>query len=125
MIYGIGTDLVDPARIERSLERHGDRFARRILTDPEWEEFQQRSKPALFLAGRFAAKEALSKAMGTGLRHPVTLDSITIAHDELGKPYFEFHPELDKLLSEKGIVNHYLSISDEMNLVCAFVVLEK
>lgn len=125
MIYGIGTDLVDPVRIERSLERHGDRFARRILTDPEWEEFQNRSKQALFLAGRFAAKEALSKAMGTGLRHPVTLDFITIAHDELGKPYFEFHPELDKLLSEKGIVNHYLSISDEMNLVCAFVVLEK
>ncbi|MBX3629400.1 MAG: holo-ACP synthase [Nitrosomonas sp.] len=125
MIYGIGTDLVDPSRIERSLERHGNKFARRILTDPEWEEYQNSCKPALFLAGRFAAKEALSKAMGTGLRHPVNLDFITITHDSLGKPYFQFHPELDRLISEKGIVNHYLSISDEMNLACAFVVLEK
>ncbi len=125
MIYGIGADLVDPSRIARSLERYGNKFARRILTDPEWEEYQNSSKPALFLAGRFAAKEALSKAMGTGLRHPVNLDFITITHDALGKPYFQFHPELDRLISEKGIVNHYLSISDEMNLACAFVVLEK
>lgn len=125
MIYGIGTDLVDPSRIARSLERYGDKFARRILTDPEWKEYQNSSKPALFLAGRFAAKEALSKAMGTGLRHPVNLDFITITHDALGKPYFEFHPELDQLISEIGIVGHYLSISDERNIACAFVVLEK
>jgi len=125
MIYGIGTDLVDPSRIARSLERYGNKFARRILTDPEWDEYQNSSKPALFLAGRFAAKEALSKAVGTGLRHPVNLDFITITHDVLGKPYFQFHPELERLLCEKGIVNHYLSISDEMNLACAFVVLEK
>jgi holo-[acyl-carrier protein] synthase len=59
MIYGIGTDLVDPSRIARSLERYGNKFARRILTDPEWVEYQSSSKPALFLAGRFAAKEAL------------------------------------------------------------------
>ena len=125
MIYGIGTDLVDPSRIARSLQRYGDKFARRILTDPEWQEFQNSSKPALFLAGRFAAKEALSKAMGTGLRHPVNLDFITITHDALGKPYFEFHPELDQLICEIGIVGHYLSISDEQNITCAFVVLEK
>jgi len=125
MIYGIGTDLVDPSRIARSLERYGEKFARRILTDTEWKEYQNCSKPILFLAGRFAAKEALSKAMGTGLRHPVNLEFITITHDTLGKPYFEFHPELGQLISDKGIISHYLSISDEMNMACAFVVLEK
>ena len=78
-----------------------------------------------FLASRFAAKEALSKAMGTGLRHPVSLTYITISHDDLGKPFFQFHPELYQLISAKGIIQHHLSISDEMNMVCAFVVLEK
>lgn len=125
MIYGIGTDLVDTGRIAHSLEKYGEKFARRILTVGEWEQYQKSSKPVLFLAGRFAAKEALSKAIGTGLRHPVNLNNITISHDALGKPFFEFHPELEQLISEKGIVNHYLSISDEMNIACAFVVLEK
>ncbi len=125
MIYGIGTDLVDPSRIERSLSQYGDKFARRILTENEWQDYQKSSKPALFLASRFAAKEALSKAMGTGLRHPVNLNFITITHDSLGKPYFEFHPELKQLLTQKGIVGHYLSISDEMRMTCAFVVLEQ
>ncbi|SES84511.1 holo-[acyl-carrier protein] synthase [Nitrosomonas marina] len=125
MIYGIGTDLVDPARIARSIERYGDKFARRILTQPEWQEYQSSSKPVLFLAGRFAAKEAFSKAIGTGLRHPVNLDFITIAHDKLGRPYFEFHPVLNRYIYDQGIVGHFLSISDEMNAACAFVVLEK
>ena len=79
----------------------------------------------LFLASRFAAKEALSKALGTGLRHPVNLSYMSINHDPLGKPYFEFHPDLNRLMSDKGITQHHLSISDEINMVCAFVVLEK
>jgi holo-[acyl-carrier protein] synthase len=125
MIYGIGTDIVESSRIVQSLDRFGERFARRILTDSEWSEFHSSSKPILFLAGRFAAKEALSKAMGTGLRHPVNLTYISIAHDHLGKPFFEFHPELSQLISAQGITQHHLSISDEVNMVCAFVILEK
>ncbi|UJP05154.1 MAG: holo-ACP synthase [Nitrosomonas sp.] len=124
MIYGIGTDVVESSRIAQSLTRYGDKFARRILTDREWPEFDVSSKPVLYLAGRFAAKEALSKAMGTGLRHPVNLSYITVTHDDLGKPFFEFHPELDQLLSARGIKQHHLSISDERTIVCAFVVLE-
>ena len=81
--------------------------------------------PILFLASRFAAKEALSKAMGTGLRHPVNLTYITVAHDRLGKPFFEFHPELTQLINDQGIRQHHLSISDEINMACAFVILEK
>ena len=71
MIYGIGTDLVEPSRIASLLDRHGERFAKRILTDSEWSEFMSSGEQAMFLAKRFAAKEAFSKAMGTGLRHPV------------------------------------------------------
>lgn len=125
MIYGIGTDIVESARIVQSLDRHGERFARRILTDSEWQEYHSSSKPVLYLAGRFAAKEALSKAMGTGLRHPVNFTYITITHDDLGKPFFQFHPELDQFINAKGITQHHLSISDEINMVCAFVVLER
>ena len=125
MIYGIGTDIVESSRIVQLLDRFGERFARRILTETEWSQYHSSSKPILFLASRFAAKEALSKAMGTGLRHPVNLTYITVAHDRLGKPFFEFHPELTQLINDQGIRQHHLSISDEINMVCAFVILEK
>ncbi|MDP1558501.1 MAG: holo-ACP synthase [Nitrosomonas sp.] len=125
MIFGIGTDVVESSRIERSLEKYGNRFAKRILSNDEWSDYTSSSKPILFLASRFAAKEALSKAIGTGLRYPVSLNHIGITHDTLGKPYFVFHPELNELIKSKGIVNHHLSISDEINIVCAFVILEK
>ncbi|SFW13272.1 holo-ACP synthase [Nitrosovibrio sp. Nv17] len=124
MIYGIGTDLVEPARIARLLERYGERFARRLLADEEWPEYLRSSQPAMFLAKRFAAKEALSKAMGTGMRAPVSLNHIGIVHDSLGKPGFTFHPVLDSLVQSEGITRHHLSISDELNLACAFVILE-
>jgi len=125
MIYGIGTDLVEPSRIARSLDRYGKRFARRILTNGEWPEFMNSRKQAMFLAKRFAAKEAFSKAMGTGLRYPVSLSYIGVAHDHLGKPYYDFHPELDILIKNEGITSYHLSMSDEMNLACAFVILER
>jgi len=125
MIYGIGTDLVEPSRIEQLLDRYGNRFARRLLTKSEWPEFMDSGKQVMFLAKHFAAKEAFSKAMGTGLRHPVSLSHIGIIHDCLGKPYYDFHPELDILIRNEGITNYHLSMSDEMNLACAFVILEK
>lgn len=125
MIYGIGADVVEPTRIARSLEKYGDRFARRILTDDEWPEYTKSAKPVKFIANRFAAKEAFSKAMGTGLRHPVSLNYIGVTHDALGKPSFQFHPELEQMIKNEGIINFHLSISDETNMTCAFVVLEK
>ena len=125
MIYGIGTDIVESSRIAQSLERFGERFARRILTDSEFSEYYVSTKRVSFLASRFAAKEALSKAIGTGLRHPVNLNYIPITHDDLGKPFFQFHPDLDQLITNKGITRLHLSISDEINMVCAFVVLEQ
>jgi holo-[acyl-carrier protein] synthase len=125
MIYGIGTDLVEPSRIARLLEKYGERFAKRLLTNEEWPDYIKSAQPAMFLAKRFAAKEALSKAIGTGMRYPVSLTHIGIIHDDLGKPYFTFHPALSALFMNKGITRHHLSISDELNLACAFVILEK
>jgi holo-[acyl-carrier protein] synthase len=125
MIYGIGTDLVDPVRITRLLERYGERFTRRVLADSEWPEYIKHTKPAIFLAKRFAAKEAFSKATGTGLRAPIIFENIAIQHDIQGKPYFEFHQELADWIAQRGIINHHLSISDELTLASAFVVLEK
>ena len=76
-------------------------------------------------ANRFAAKEAFSKAMGTGFRYPVTLQCISVVPDRRGKPGFEFHPKLAALVSAEGIGGHFVTISDEKSLACACVVLER
>lgn len=125
MIYGVGTDIVSVARIAATLERYGDAFVDRILAPEEMEVFRSVLRPERFLAKRFAAKEALSKALGTGLRHPVSLHNMYIGHDPLGKPCFRFAPPLQHWLDKCGIAQHHLSISDEHQMACAFVVLEK
>ena len=124
MIYGIGIDVVEPRRIARLLEKYGERFARRVLTPAEWPAYSRTVKPALFLANRFAAKEAFSKAMGTGFRYPVTLQCISIVPNPAGKPDLVFHPNLESLVKSRGITGHHVTISDETNLACACVVLE-
>ena len=125
MIHGIGTDIVETGRIAELVARFGERFARRILTRIEWEEYESSPDRLRFLAKRFAAKEAFSKAAGTGLRHPVTLGRISVVKDALGKPGFAFQEELGAWLGSRGIVAHHLSLSDERSVACAFVVLER
>ncbi|MFA5371179.1 MAG: holo-ACP synthase [Sideroxydans sp.] len=124
MIFGIGTDIVSIARIEAAIERHGAAFAARILNLPEQAEYATQTHPARFLAKRFAAKEALAKATGHGLRHPVSLQRITVSHDDLGKPVFHFDAELSAHLQQLGVVRQHLSISDEQTHALAFVILE-
>ncbi len=124
MIYGIGTDIVEVARIEASIEQFGDDFAKRILADSELESYQESHIKARFLAKRFAAKEAFSKALGTGLRAPATFQNIAVSHDELGKPMLMLAAELQAFLQAKNITKTHISISDEKNLAAAFVVLE-
>lgn len=124
MIYGIGIDVVEPHRIARLIDKYGERFARRVLTAQEWPGYQKTARPVLFIANRFAAKEAFSKAMGTGFRYPVTLQCISVVQNRLGKPSLEFHPNLATLVQSEGIVGHHLTISDEKSLACACVVLE-
>lgn len=124
MIYGIGIDVVEPRRVARLMEKYGERFARRVLTTVEWPGYLKTVKPVLFLANRFAAKEAFSKAMGTGFRYPVTLQCISVVQNPAGKPSLAFHPNLERLVQSRGIVGHHLTISDETTLACACVVLE-
>lgn len=124
MIFGIGTDLVEVARIRRLLQRHPETAPRRILATDELADFQASPEPARFLAKRFAVKEALGKALGTGLRAPVLLTAISTVHDNMGKPMLSFSPPLQALLHDKGITACHLSISDEQHYTMAFVVLE-
>lgn len=125
MIYGIGTDIVSVARIEAAIARHGMAFPTRILTAQEFQEYTRQSRPAQFLGKRFAAKEAVAKAIGSGLRHPVGWQQITVSHDDAGKPFFLFSSELASYLQQKGVGHHHLSMSDEHEMAVAFVVLEK
>jgi holo-[acyl-carrier protein] synthase len=124
VIFGIGTDIVDYARIESMWSRYGLRFAGRVLSDRESSEYQASSNASRFLAKRFAAKEAFAKAVGSGLRDPVSLRRISITHDGLGKPMLQFDEVLRIHLAQLGISGHHLSISDERNMIVAFVVLE-
>lgn len=125
MIFGVGTDIVEAARIERLLQRYGERFAERVLTPLERARFDHSRRPAAYLALRFAAKEAFSKAVGTGFRAPVLLSRISVVQDTLGKPGFAFHPTLTALLAARGVTGHHLSLTDEAGLAFAVVVLER
>jgi holo-[acyl-carrier protein] synthase len=124
MIFGIGTDIVEVTRIEASITQFGDDFAKRILAESEMPSYLQSQIKPRFLAKRFAAKEAFSKALGTGLRAPATFQNIAVSHDDLGKPILLLAPELQRFLNSKNITKTHISISDEKNLAAAFVVLE-
>ncbi len=125
MIFGIGTDIVSYQRISDLKEKYGDRFAQRILSASELEEYATSNDRARYLMKHFAAKEAFAKAMGTGLRASVTLRRISIGHDERGKPLLAFDDVLSNYVARLGITRHHVSISDEKDVAVAFVVLEK
>jgi holo-[acyl-carrier protein] synthase len=124
VIYGIGTDLIAVHRIERVFNQYGRRFAERILAPQELIEFDKQKMKTRFLAKRFAAKEAFSKAMGTGIRKPVTWCYIAVGHDKRGKPVIDPHPDLQRRMAQLGIVASHVSITDEQDNAVAFVVLE-
>ena len=125
MIYGIGTDVVEVIRIKKSLDKFGDNLAKKILTEEEMKSYQLSSIKENFLAKRFAAKEAFSKALGTGLRGEVNLQAISVTHNHMGKPCLKFNQKVKEILTIKNITSQHLSISDEKNIAVAFVVLDK
>jgi holo-[acyl-carrier protein] synthase len=125
MIHGIGTDLLDAERIRHGLARFGEPYAERILAPAEHARYATSHDPARFLAKCFAAKEAFAKAAGTGLRAPVTLRNIAVLRDPQGKPFLQCAPELAAWLQARGVTAHHVSLSDEGDLVLAFVVLEQ
>lgn len=124
MIVGIGTDLVEIARIEQALARWGERFARKVLVPRELARFAAHRKPAAYLAKRFAAKEAFSKAMGTGIRTPVNWQNIGVVNQASGRPYLELAAPLAALVERRGIRVVHVSLTDERGMAAAFVVLE-
>lgn len=124
MIAGVGTDIVAVARLRALYERHGERALEKLLAPSEVADFAKTRDPGRFLAKRFAAKEALGKALGIGVVAPATLPNIAVGHDALGKPEFAFAPALAGFLNERNLIAH-LSISDEAEYALAFVVMEK
>ena len=125
MIFGIGTDIVRISRIQKSLDRYGERFARRILAGQELDDFQRTLHPARFLARRFAAKEAVVKAYGTGFTRGMTFQDIVVSHDAAGKPLLVLAGRALELQREMGIGEKFISISDEQEYAVAFVTLLK
>jgi holo-[acyl-carrier protein] synthase len=124
LIYGVGTDLVEIARVERVLARFGDRFAERILCATELARFHALGRSAAYLAKRFAAKEAFGKALGSGVRAPADWHGVWVSNHELGQPRLEFSATLAARLAAQGIHRAHLSISDERRLASATVILE-
>lgn len=124
MIYGVGTDLIEIARVARVLQRFGERFARRILCEPEFKRFRAHRNPAAYLAKRFAAKEAFTKALGTGIHAPANWHGMWVINLRSGKPELEFSIELKKFLENRQIRRTHLSLTDEREIACATVILE-
>lgn len=125
MIHGIGNDIVEIRRLTEALQRHGRRFAQRILTETELLGFDQSAMPAAYLAKRFAAKEAAVKALGTGFRHGISLRHIEITRDAAGRPGLLFKGEMANRVASMGIAASHLSLSDEKDYALAFVVMER
>lgn len=124
MIRGIGTDVVSIARIERVLERFGNRFVERILTAEERTRYERTRKKASHLAKRFAAKEAFSKAIGTGVRSPFRWHAIALGRDARGKPTLSPSAEMASHLATLGVTGSHVSLTDDAGIAFAFVVLE-
>ncbi len=123
-IAGIGTDIVSLARIRQVHKRHPRRFAKRVLSPVEWAEFSSHFDPPIFLAKRFAVKEATAKALGTGMRKGVCFTDISVRHSPLGQPQLQCSGRTRALMDSLGVRKAHLSLSDETEFVVAFVLLE-
>ncbi len=123
MILGVGTDIVQINRIEETLGRLGQKFAERILTARELDDYLQSSEPHRFLAKRFAAKEALGKALGTGIGQGVSWQHIEVSHSQWGAPILNLSDEAENRMLELAAESAHLSLSDEKDYALAFVVI--
>jgi len=125
MIFGIGTDILRVDRVESTYQRFGDHFIARLLLDEERELFAHAKNPVRFLAMRFAAKEAIVKAMGTGFRNGMWLRDSGVMPDRFGRPEIIFSARGEEKCRELGVGGGHLTLSDEAGLVVAVAVLEK
>lgn len=123
-VVGLGTDIAEIERVEKAFARSGKPFAQRILTDNEMAKLSALKQQGRFLAKRFAAKEAASKALGTGIAMGVSFHDFEITNDSLGKPVLSLTGKALEIAQKKQVVNIHLSISDERHYAVATVILE-
>jgi holo-[acyl-carrier protein] synthase len=122
-VLGIGVDIVETARIERSVERFGDRFLKRVFTNAEREYCASMPHPARHYAARFAAKEAISKAFGTGIGRQVGWRDIEVKRKPSGEPYIELHENAANLAASLGVVQAMISLSHSDHYAVANAIL--
>ena len=123
MTIAIGTDIVEIQRIASALERQGDKFVQRILTESEIVEYQARGNSVAFLAKRFAAKEAVAKALGTGIGRGISFQHMIVSNNSEGAPQAELQANAAERLKQLGGNNVLLSLSDEKNYALAYVAI--
>jgi holo-[acyl-carrier protein] synthase len=123
MTIAIGTDIVEIQRIASALERQGDKFVQRILTEREIAEYQARGNSVAFLAKRFAAKEAIAKALGTGIGRGISFQHMIVSNNSDGAPQVQLQANAAERLKQLGGTNVLLSLSDEKNYALAYVAI--
>ena len=123
MIFGVGTDIVEVARIKATFERFGEHFFERLLMPQERALFERSKWPVRFLAMRFAGKEAAVKALGTGFRHGMWLRDVGIVNNERGRPLVIFSERGEALRQQLGAGPAHVSLTDDAGLVAAFAVI--
>src|ERR1700755_3266574 len=125
MIYGIGVDVLEAARIKKSLDRFGDHFIDRLLMPAERAQLARTKRPERFIAMRFAAKEAIVKAMGTGFAHGVWIRDVGVVQNAWGKPEVVYSERGERVRRGLGVGDGHVTLTDEAGLVVAVAVLMK
>jgi holo-[acyl-carrier protein] synthase len=123
VIFGIGTDVLQADRVEKTWQRFGEHFARRLLLDEELVLFAKTKRPVRFLAMRFAAKEAIVKALGTGFANGIWVRDVGMVPNKLGQPQVVYSDRGRSLCEKLGVGEGHLSLSDEAGLIVAVAVL--
>jgi len=123
VIKGVGTDIIKVARIAHALQNHGERFAARILTPDEMKRYDSAADSVRYLAKRFALKEAIVKALGTGIAKGVSWQHINTANNEAGQPYATLSDGALSVMQSLGADNLHISLSDEEDYILAFAIL--
>ena len=124
MIFGIGVDVLEAARVKRLFDKYGDRFVERLLLPAERQQMAKTRRIERFLAMRFAAKEAIVKAMGTGFAHGMWLRDVGVVQNAWGRPEVVYSPRGEKMRRKLGIGGGHVTLTDEAGLIVAVAVLE-
>ncbi len=125
MIFGIGVDVLEAKRVAHTLERYGDRFTDHLLMPQEREQLAKTRRPERFIAMRFAAKEAIVKAMGTGFAHGVWIRDVGVVQNSWGKPEVVYSERGERVRQGLGIGEGHVTLTDEAGLIVAVAVLMK